>query len=83
MVWGLPAMARARWQINDYCKRAADLPVVAEWIDHAAQAPPIRFLHCLRVRAWALPAGNRPHDHEGLSARRDGVGQRGIHRFVR
>src|SRR6266478_1822268 len=24
----------------------ADLPVMAEWIDHAAQAPSIRFLHC-------------------------------------
>src|SRR6266496_3208079 len=27
-------------------QRTADLPVMAEWIDHAAQAPPIRFLHC-------------------------------------
>ena len=24
----------------------ADLPVMAEWINDAAQAPPIRFLHC-------------------------------------
>src|SRR2546422_2329316 len=26
-------------------KRTTDLPVMAEWIDHAAQAPPIIFLH--------------------------------------
>src|SRR5436189_5775870 len=25
-------------------KRTADLPVMAEWIDHAAQTPPVRFL---------------------------------------
>ena len=26
-------------------QRMADLPVMAEWIDHAAQAPCMRFLH--------------------------------------
>lgn len=26
-------------------ERMADLPVMAEWIDHAAQAPCMRFLH--------------------------------------
>ena len=26
-------------------KRAADLPVMAEWIDHAAQTPPVRFVY--------------------------------------
>src|SRR5882724_9799092 len=26
-------------------ERPADLPVMAEWIDYAAQAPPIRLLH--------------------------------------
>src|SRR6266545_4350750 len=26
-------------------ERTPDLPVMAEWIDHAAQAPPVHFFH--------------------------------------
>ena len=32
--------------VSDLRNRMADLPVMAEWIDYTAQAPPIGFLHC-------------------------------------
>src|SRR5437588_6051274 len=64
-VWCLSATAR---------QRMADLPVMPEWINHPAQAPPIRFLHgddlsstrrqCLREhRVWI----GHGQDHSGRS----------------
>src|SRR6267143_1134419 len=40
-----PARIARRSMSGGCCKRTADLPVMAEWIDHAAQAPPVIFLH--------------------------------------
>src|SRR6266498_391657 len=44
------------WTIDLRRQRATDLPVMAERIDHAAQAPPVRLLHW---KDLSCTSGNR------------------------